>query len=56
MHLSPKFGLTWREIESEGFRIDRKINLRLTGRTRAVENLNSLSVGLQGFSTGLQTA
>lgn len=49
MHLSPKFGLTWHEIESEGFRIDRKINLRLTGRS-AEENLNSLSLGLQGFS------
>ena len=24
MHLSPEFGLTWREIERDGFAIDRK--------------------------------
>ena len=25
MHLSPEFGLTWREIEADGFKIDRKV-------------------------------
>ena len=32
MHLAREFGSTWREIESEGIRIDRKIDLRLQGR------------------------
>ncbi len=53
MHLSPEFGLTWREIESEGFRIDRKINLHLTGKS-SEDNLNSLRIGLQGFSKALK--
>jgi GDP/UDP-N,N'-diacetylbacillosamine 2-epimerase (hydrolysing) len=27
MHLSPEFGLTYREIEQDGFQIDRKIEM-----------------------------
>lgn len=27
MHLSPEFGLTYREIEQDGFRIDRKVEM-----------------------------
>ena len=27
MHLSPKFGLTYREIEKDGFQIDRKVEI-----------------------------
>ena len=27
MHLSPEFGLTYREIEQDGFQIDRKVEM-----------------------------
>jgi GDP/UDP-N,N'-diacetylbacillosamine 2-epimerase (hydrolysing) len=33
MHLSPEFGLTYREIESHGFTIDRKIEMLLSSDT-----------------------
>lgn len=33
MHLSPEFGLTYREIESDGFRIDRKVEMLLSADT-----------------------
>jgi UDP-hydrolysing UDP-N-acetyl-D-glucosamine 2-epimerase len=49
MHLAPKFGRTWRDIEAEGIRIDRKINLRLTG-VSSLANLKSIGVGLGGFA------
>ena len=29
MHLSPEFGLTYREIERQGFRINRKVEMLL---------------------------
>jgi len=31
MHLSAKHGETWRDIEKDGFRIDQRVNLQLTG-------------------------
>ena len=33
MHLSPEFGLTYRQIEKDGFRIDRKIEMLLSSDT-----------------------
>ena len=33
MHLSPEFGLTYREIEKDGFHIDRKIEMLLSSDT-----------------------
>jgi UDP-hydrolysing UDP-N-acetyl-D-glucosamine 2-epimerase len=49
MHLAARFGQTWRDIRSEGIKIDRKINLRLTGDS-SVANLKSIGVGLNGFA------
>jgi UDP-hydrolysing UDP-N-acetyl-D-glucosamine 2-epimerase len=49
MHMAPAFGRTWRDIESEGIRIDRKIPLRLTGGS-SLANLKSIGVGLGGFA------
>jgi UDP-N-acetylglucosamine 2-epimerase (non-hydrolysing)/GDP/UDP-N,N'-diacetylbacillosamine 2-epimerase (hydrolysing) len=49
MHLTPQFGHTWRDIEAEGFKIDRKISLRLTGDSSRA-NLKSISLGLNGFT------
>jgi UDP-hydrolysing UDP-N-acetyl-D-glucosamine 2-epimerase len=48
MHLAARFGQTWRDIEAEGIKIDRKINLRLTGDS-SIANLKSIGVGLNGF-------
>ena len=49
MHLSPRFGQTWRDIEAEGIKIDRKVGMRLTGES-SLANLKSISVGLKGFA------
>jgi UDP-hydrolysing UDP-N-acetyl-D-glucosamine 2-epimerase len=49
MHLSTKFGGTWRDIEAAGIHIDRKISLGLTGESSA-DNIKSISVGLNGFT------
>jgi UDP-N-acetylglucosamine 2-epimerase (non-hydrolysing)/GDP/UDP-N,N'-diacetylbacillosamine 2-epimerase (hydrolysing) len=49
MHLGTKFGQTWRDIEAEGFKIDRKVSLRLTGDSN-LANLKSIGVGLNGFA------
>jgi UDP-hydrolysing UDP-N-acetyl-D-glucosamine 2-epimerase len=51
MHMSPKFGRTWRDIEAEGIKIDREISLRLTGDS-SLDNLKSIGVGLSGFAEG----
>lgn len=49
MHLSPEFGLTYREIERQGFRINRKVEMLLSSDTA---NATGKSVGLAtiGFS------
>jgi UDP-hydrolysing UDP-N-acetyl-D-glucosamine 2-epimerase len=49
MHLSKDFGNTWREIEAEGFKIARKIPLKMTGKSQAA-SLKSIGIGLDGFS------
>ncbi len=49
MHLASSFGSTWRDIEAEGIKIDRKIDLRLTGESN-LANLKSISVGLNAFA------
>ena len=33
MHLSPEFGLTYRQIEKDGFKIDKKIEMLLSSHT-----------------------
>lgn len=43
MHLSPEFGLTYKEIERDGFRIDKKVQMLLSGDTA---NATTKSVGL----------
>jgi len=53
MHLSPEFGLTYREIEKDGFRIDRKVEMLLSSDTPA-GLAKSMGVGLIGFGEALQ--
>lgn len=52
MHLSRSFGQTWRDIEAEGIRIDRKVRQRLTGES-GLANLRSIGLGLNGFGEAL---
>ena len=49
MHLAAKFGRTWRDIEAEGIPIDRKIDMRLTGKS-SLDNVKSIGLGLKGFA------
>lgn len=52
MHLSPEFGQTYREIEEDGFRIDRKVEM-LTSSDTPVGIAKSMGLGLIGFADAL---
>lgn len=52
MHLSPEFGMTVDEIEADGFRIDRKVEMLLSSDT-AAGVAKSMGLGLIGFATAL---
>ena len=49
MHLSPEFGLTYREIEEDGYPIDQKIEMLLSSDTPA-GIAKSMGVALMGFA------
>ena len=49
MHLSPEFGLTYREIEEDGFHIGRKVEI-LTSSDTPVGIAKSMGLGLIGFA------
>lgn len=49
MHLSPEFGLTYREIEKAGFAIDYKIEMLLSGDTPSSIS-KSTGLGIIGFA------
>lgn len=53
MHLSPEFGLTFREIEKDGIAIDRKVEMLLSSDT-PVGVAKSMGLGLIGISEALQ--
>lgn len=53
MHLSPEFGLTYRDIENDGFRIDYKVEMLLSSDT-AAGLAKSMGLGLIGFGDALQ--
>lgn len=48
MHLSPEFGLTYREIEKDGFAIARKVEMLLSSDTPSGIS-KSMGLGLMGF-------
>jgi GDP/UDP-N,N'-diacetylbacillosamine 2-epimerase (hydrolysing) len=52
MHLSPEFGLTYREIEKDGFLIDRRVEM-LTSSDTSVGIAKSMGLGLIGFADAL---
>ena len=53
MHLSPEFGLTYVEIEADGFTIDAKVEMLLSSDT-PVGLAKSMGLGLIGFGEVLQ--
>jgi GDP/UDP-N,N'-diacetylbacillosamine 2-epimerase (hydrolysing) len=52
MHLSPEFGLTYREVERDGFQIDRKVEM-LTSSDTPVGIAKSMGLGMIGFADAL---
>jgi len=52
MHLSPEFGLTYQEIENDGFKIDRKIEM-LVSADSANGIVKSMGLGMIGFTDAL---
>jgi GDP/UDP-N,N'-diacetylbacillosamine 2-epimerase (hydrolysing) len=52
MHLSPEFGLTYREIEKDGFQIDRKVEM-LTSSDTPVGIAKAMGLALIGFADAL---
>jgi GDP/UDP-N,N'-diacetylbacillosamine 2-epimerase (hydrolysing) len=53
MHLSPEFGLTYREIEKDGFVIDAKVDMKLESDAPA-GLARSMGLGLIGFGEALE--
>lgn len=49
MHLSPEFGLTWKDIAQDGFKIDRKIEMLLSSDTPS-GIIRSMGIAMIGFS------
>ena len=52
MHLSPEFGLTYRDIEADGFHIDRKVEMLLSSDT-PVGISKSMGLAMCGFADAL---
>jgi GDP/UDP-N,N'-diacetylbacillosamine 2-epimerase (hydrolysing) len=53
MHLSPEFGLTYKNVEADGFKIDKKIELLLSSDT-AVGISHSIALGVSGFAIAFE--
>ena len=49
MHLSPEFGLTFREIEEAGFSVDEKVEMLLSADTSTAIT-KSMGLGMVGFA------
>ena len=52
MHLSAEFGLTYKEIEKDGFLCDEKVEMVLSSDT-PVAISKSMAIGMIGFSEAL---
>ncbi|GER94593.1 UDP-N-acetylglucosamine 2-epimerase (hydrolyzing) [hot springs metagenome] len=53
MHLSPEFGLTYQEIEKDGFKIDEKVEMLLSSDTD-IGVSKSIGLGIIGYTDALQ--
>lgn len=54
MHLSPEFGLTWKQIEHDGFNIHYKVEMLLSSDT-PVGISKSIGLGIIGFADALES-
>ena len=52
MHLSPEFGLTYQQIERDGFTIDKKVEMLLSSDSE-VGIAKSMGIGMIGFADAL---
>jgi GDP/UDP-N,N'-diacetylbacillosamine 2-epimerase (hydrolysing) len=52
MHLSPEFGLTYRQIETDGFRVDSRVEMLLGSDTPSAI-AKSVALGASGFGDAL---
>ena len=52
MHLSPEFGLTYKQIELDGFKIDRKVEMLLSSDSPTGIS-KSMGLGMIGFADAL---
>ena len=52
MHLESEFGSTYQEIEKDGFRIDRKVEMLLSADTPSAIS-KSTGLGMVGFSDAI---
>jgi GDP/UDP-N,N'-diacetylbacillosamine 2-epimerase (hydrolysing) len=53
MHLSPEFGLTYREIENDGFVISKKVEMLLSSDIPS-SIAKSMGIGMIGFASALE--
>jgi GDP/UDP-N,N'-diacetylbacillosamine 2-epimerase (hydrolysing) len=53
MHLSPEFGLTYKEIEKDGFHIDKKVAMLLSADTPSAIS-KSMGLAMIGFGDSLE--
>ena len=53
MHLSPEFGLTYKEIEADGLAIDKKVEMLLSSDT-SNGIVKSMGLGMIGFADALE--
>jgi len=52
MHLAPEFGFTYQQIEKDGFRIDKKVEMLLSSDSE-VGIVKSMGLGMIGFADAL---
>ncbi len=52
-HLSPEFGLTYKTIEEDGFKIDRKVEMLLSGDTPTAV-VKSMGLAMIGYADALE--
>lgn len=52
MHLSPEFGLTYHQIEEDGFKITEKVEMLLSSNT-SIGTAKSIGLGVIGFADAL---
>ncbi len=53
MHLSPEFGLTYQQIETDGYKIDEKVEMLISGDTDSAI-VKSTAIGMMGMADALQ--